>query len=566
MSKIAYLRNCLLGDRDKIMSERYFVTLFALTGVAICVVRTIFHLIGHLSVRAALLTSGMAVFFLVIWCLVRYYQFLLVPKFILSFGGILLIDFAWYFQDLSNGPVLLVLLIFTAHVIWVWEGRQLLYIMVFYYINLIVLFIVDYNATHIEVSYPDNKTRTLHMFISFFLYCVLLIFILYSVKKEFLRQQKKAVHSDKLKSAFLANMSHEIRTPMNGILGFSDLLRNPNLNGETQQEYIKIIERSGHRMLGVINDIIDISKIEAGLVKLDIRESNIREQLEYVRKFFTPEVAAKGMTLYYENETILEDVVIKTDREKVFAILINLVKNAIKYSKNGTIKFGYKIKGNFIEFHVADTGIGIATDRRQVIFERFIQADIENLEAIQGAGLGLSITKSYVELLGGKIWLESELGRGSIFYFTLPYVPINNKNQMKDIDKIVAIDELERLNLNILIVEDDEISEALMCININDFCKNPLIARTGLEAIKLCRDNPDLDLILMDMQLPLCNGYDATKQIREFNKEVVIISQTAYGLSRDRERAIAAGCNDYISKPIKNKELVKVIVKHLNKI
>lgn len=256
------------------------------------------------------------------------------------------------------------------------------------------------------------------------------------IQQELIIAKEKAEESDRLKSAFLANMSHEIRTPMNGILGFSELLKTPNLSGDKQQKYIKIIEKSGKRMLNIINDIVDISKIEAGLMKTIVKESNINEQVEYIYTFFKPEVEAKGMQLFFKNTLPPVEATIKTDREKLFAILTNLVKNAIKYSNKGSIEFGYEKKGDYLKFFVKDTGIGIPKERQEAIFERFIQSDIEDTMARQGAGLGLSITKAYIEMLGGNIWVESEEGIGSTFYFTLPYnVELSKKTSSKEIEE-----------------------------------------------------------------------------------------------------------------------------------
>ncbi len=243
----------------------------------------------------------------------------------------------------------------------------------------------------------------------------------YAAQKHLKNAKEKAEKSDRLKSAFLANMSHEIRTPMNGILGFSDLLKEPGLTGETQQKYIRIIEKSGARMLNIINDIISISKIESGLMEVNLAASNVNEQIEYIHTFFKPEAEAKGNTLSFKNSLPLKEAIIKTDREKLFAILTNLVKNAIKYTDKGSIEFGYSINGEQFEFYVKDTGIGIDNDRQIAIFERFIQADIEDKMARQGAGLGLAISKAYVEILGGELWVESKKDIGSTFYFTIPY-------------------------------------------------------------------------------------------------------------------------------------------------
>ncbi len=374
---------------------------------------------------------------------------------------------------------------------------------------------------------------------------------------------EKAMESDRLKSAFLANMSHEIRTPMNGILGFAGLLKEPNLTGDKQQEYISIIQKGGARMLNIINDIVSISMIESGQTKLSIKETNINQQIEYIHNFFKIEVEEKGIQFSFSNPLSLGESIIKTDREKVFAILTNLVKNAIKYTDAGSIELGYNIKENFIEFYVKDTGIGIPKDRQKAIFERFIQADIEDEMARQGAGLGLSISKAFVEALGGKIWVESDEEKvGSTFYFNLPYQTETIKEVGSE-NSIVHPVELASINkLKILIVEDDEMSEELISIIVQEFGKEILISRTGKEAVEACHKNPDIDLILMDIQLPEMNGYEATKCIREFNKDVVIIAQTAYALEGDKEKAIASGCNDYISKPINKDSLLKIITNY----
>ncbi len=239
------------------------------------------------------------------------------------------------------------------------------------------------------------------------------------VEEELIIARQKAEESDRLKSAFLANMSHEIRTPMNGILGFAELLKDPEMSEDEQQQYIGIIEESGARLLNIINDLIDISKVESGQMELVISETNISKQVEYIQDFFAPEIRAKNMQLVVNNGNIKKDFVLRTDREKLLAILTNLVKNAIKYSDGGTIEIGCEQVKQGMSFYVKDTGIGIPDDRKEAVFERFVQADVYDRKALQGAGLGLAITKSYVEMLGGEIWLESEENKGSIFFFTI---------------------------------------------------------------------------------------------------------------------------------------------------
>lgn len=390
-------------------------------------------------------------------------------------------------------------------------------------------------------------------------------------EKELEKAKNKAEESDRLKSAFLANMSHEIRTPMNSILGFADLLLIPELSDEEQKKYLEIIQKSGLRMLNIINDIIDISKVEAGLMEIIIEDTNINEQIEYIYHFFKPEADAKKLNLSLKITLPDNEANIKTDTIKFYAILANLVKNSIKYTHSGSIEIGYNnpsLNGqNCITFFVKDTGIGIPQSRQTAIFERFVQADIEDRHAYQGAGLGLSISKAYVDLLCGNIWVESEEGVGSTFFFKLPYNTDDNKIENFKIPHCIEIseDNLSISGLKILIVEDDHFSEMLLTNIVNETNNTIIKVIDGSEAVEICRKNPDIDLILMDIRMSNLNGYKATKQIRSFNKDVIIIAQTAFGLTGDREKAIEVGCNDYISKPINSDELLAIIKKHLNK-
>jgi CheY-like chemotaxis protein len=252
----------------------------------------------------------------------------------------------------------------------------------------------------------------------------------------------------------------------------------------------------------------------------------------------------------------------------VYAILTNLIKNAVKYSDAGSINFGYDKKDNFLEFYVKDTGIGIPVHRQVAIFDRFVQADIADTQARQGAGLGLSISKAYVEMLGGKIWVQSEEGKGSTFYFTLPFEVEHAENKKSDEDlsgevKPSAVNSGMK-HLKILIAEDDDVSQQLLSAMMSRYSREIFEVRSGLEAVEYCHQYPDLDLILMDIQLPDMNGYEATREIRKFNTTVIILAQTAYGLSSDRDKAIEAGCNDYIAKPIHKKELAVLVNKYFN--
>jgi PAS domain S-box-containing protein len=376
-----------------------------------------------------------------------------------------------------------------------------------------------------------------------------------------IKAKEKAEESDHLKSAFLANMSHEIRTPMNGILGFTNLLREPDLTGEEKEEFIDIIQKSGNRMLDTVNDIIEISKIETGQITVSSNEVNVSEHILSLQKFFRPEAEKKGLKLIIDNELSVYGSLIITDKNKLSSILTNLIKNAIKFTEKGHIIIGCKRNADFIELYVKDSGIGIPSQRQDAIFNRFEKADIEDKQVREGSGLGLAIVKSYVNLLGGNIWVNSEVNEGSTFFFTIPYKPVHSSSDNKNGKDWIINDEVK--NFNILIVEDDHTSSKYLTILLKDFTKNIQIAKDGLRAVEICKNDSNIDLILMDYKLPNLNGLEATRRIREFNKNVKIIAQTAHALEGDKEKAMEAGCNDYITKPIDRERLLIMINKHL---
>ena len=382
-------------------------------------------------------------------------------------------------------------------------------------------------------------------------------------EKELIEAKEHAEESDRLKTAFLHNISHEIRSPMNGIIGFTNLLLEPGLTGDQQHEYINIVKNSSNRMLNTINDLMDISLIESGQMKVAVTEINMNEQIEYLYTFLKPEAEKKGIQFSIKNLLASRDAYINTDPEKINAILLNLIKNAIKFTNDGSIEFGCSKKIGEpaqLEFFVKDTGIGINKNWHQTIFNRFVQADLSLSKKYEGSGLGLSISKAYTEMLGGKIWVESVEGKGSVFYFTLPYntdkVAIRNNTE----PEIKTEHDVKKLK--ILIAEDEEYSDLYLTRLLKDIYKKVFHAKTGFEAVEMVQDNPDIDLVLMDIKMPEMDGYVATQKIREFNKNVIIIAQTAYALAGDREKAINSGCDNYISKPIEKNKLKEIIGKY----
>jgi PAS domain S-box-containing protein len=373
--------------------------------------------------------------------------------------------------------------------------------------------------------------------------------------------KEKAEESDRLKSAFLANMSHEIRTPMNGIIGFSQLLLKKDLSEEKRKLFIEIINTNGYQLLGIINDIIDISKIELGLVTPYLNKVHLDSLLADINSITEPSANIKSIKLVFNNNNDELKTEIITDDIKLRQILTNLITNAIKFTKTGTIEYGYKIKSDEIEFYVKDNGCGIPADKSHLIYERFNQLDNQPSDSRIGTGLGLAITKAFVELLGGKIWFDSEINKGTTFYFTIAYKPTIIYT---DLNNTTIEKSYNWKNKTFLIVEDDLsniqlIREVLYSTNVNI-----IYASNGQIALDLYNSNPTIDLILMDIKLPFINGLEATKEIRKTNSTIPIIAITAYAFSEDKEKAINAGCSDYLAKPIKSIELKNLISKFID--
>ncbi len=379
--------------------------------------------------------------------------------------------------------------------------------------------------------------------------------------KKLSEAKEKAEESERLKSAFLANMSHEIRTPMNGIIGFTDLLKTPGLTGEEQQRYIEIIQKSGERMLSTVNDIIDISKIHAGQMEVHLSKVKIADEINSLYEFFKSQAKAKNLNFYLHAEELANETLL-TDLSKFNSILTNIIKNAIKYTHSGTIVIRYGKQADNFFCHVTDTGIGIPDDRKDAIFDRFIQADVYDKEALEGSGLGLAISKSYVEMLGGKIWLESKQGHGSTFSFTLPdQLQIEKAPPVQE--DFISDSELMGKKLKVLIVEDEKIDEYHLTILLKPLAQTIHIAKNADEAISLLKQHPEIDILFIDLKIHGTNGYSAIQEIRKFNNEVIVIAQTTIAQNDENQQALEAGCNDYLAKPYGMEQLIRTIKRNL---
>lgn len=383
------------------------------------------------------------------------------------------------------------------------------------------------------------------------------------INEELNEAKLNAEESYRLKSAFLANMSHEIRTPMNGIIGFSELLKDKKLQDDRRIYFANIVIDSSKQLLNIVNDILDVSRIETGSIPLLMEDVVINDLIGILYAFFEPQISHKGIKLIQYKPLSGNQSTITTDRTRLRQILSNLISNAIKFTNTGHIKFGYKVIDGYLEFFVEDTGIGIPAHLQEKIFEPFRQANLEITSQYGGTGLGLTISKKLVEMLGGKIWIESKPGKGSTFYFTLPF----NQAENQDVSEIKSETKLQNktYNMMVLIVEDDEVNYLFLETILAKNGISAIRAINGIEAVEICNTNPDIQLVLMDIKLPFMNGYEATRRIKEQKPGIPIIAQTAYAMHEDREKAYEAGCDGYISKPIITSELIKIIDEYSRK-
>ncbi|MGM0565661.1 MAG: PAS domain S-box protein [Bacteroidota bacterium] len=386
-----------------------------------------------------------------------------------------------------------------------------------------------------------------------------------SSEKDLRLAKEKAEESDRLKTAFLASMSHEIRTPMNHILGGLDLLLDPEISDDEKEEFRNIIKKSSHQLLKLIDDIIDVSHLDAGQVEIKKEKFHLNGFLQEIEEE-TEQFSNDKPNVDFQINTSahLKDLdYIYTDKIRLKQVLISLLSNAFKFTDKGTIELGYEKKNNeTLQFYVSDTGIGIDKESQKVIFEQFRQVDFDHTREYEGAGLGLTLAKGMVELMGGKIWVESELNKGSVFYFTINIKEVKPKPESKP-----AIQESENQSFDwegktILIVEDEEMNYQYLKTVLRKSKANVLWAENGVEGVKMALDN-EVNIILMDIQMPEMNGYEAMRRILEKKPKIPIIAQTAHALKEEKSKCFEAGAVDYMAKPLNRKKLLTLLNDHM---
>jgi PAS domain S-box-containing protein len=381
-------------------------------------------------------------------------------------------------------------------------------------------------------------------------------------ENDLVKAKEKAEESDKLKSAFLANLSHEIRTPMNAIMGFTDLLKFP-VDEAKHNEYIDIIQKSGKRLLDIISETVEIAKLDTGMVKPNPENFDLNQLMQDIYNEMKIKVSAKSeLELILLNEKIDSPFNIYTDKVKLQQILVNLISNGIKYTPRGSVSFGYKVNNNRIIFTVKDTGIGIEQKYQDLIFKRFFRIQNPITIKVGGIGLGLAISKAYIELLGGTIELNSAFGRGTEVTISLPYQKVETQPESNE---EIPLEQLKGENQLLLVAEDDDFNFLFINEILTSSNYQCIRASNGQEAVDLARKNDNVKLILMDLKMPVMDGYRAFDEIKAFKPNLPIVAQTAYALGEDKEKINNHGFDGCIHKPIKKNELLKIIREKLYK-
>lgn len=622
LSLFEWLIKILIGKpEDYSLENRFFIASCFVGGVA-SLLASVMNAVLLMPLALTLSTTTMAVILFLFYFLSlkkKEFKRFIYPYIIIS---LFILGIIWFLNAGSSGPVSYTLITaFFVHII-ITKGKQRIFAVVFVLITISFLLILEYLHPELITNYKSPKSKLFDIYFTA-MFCIGLIAFISSyimknynderelvikqrdkiikqndeikgtekelllhkehleelvnqrtlelekANKELTLSKERAEESDRLKTAFLSNMSHEIRTPMNAIIGFSYLLKEPETSKENIEKYIKIISSKGNLLLNIINDIIDIAKVEAGEIEIHKSACNINDLIDELSTTYikTLDLVDKShIEFKIKKPELKTDIVVKTDPVRLKQILSNLIDNAIKFTDQGFIELGFSIEtlnnNQVVDLYVKDTGIGISEENKKIIFNRFRQIDESHTRTSGGTGLGLAISTNLSTLLGGVLTVDSSLGKGSTFSFTIPLGTLLLKKESVYQDEVLSFKKKWNTK-TILIVEDNSASYLLLKNYLLETEANLILANDGDKAVKLFKENNNIDLVLMDIQLPVMNGYEATKQIKKLRKDLPIIAQTAHALPEDSIKSKNAGCDEHLTKPINKALLLSVLDKYL---
>ncbi len=543
-----------------------------------CCIATIFSLailINNLALGLDpllnLIVGLCGLLFCILYYFARFRSSFLLPVWGIMVFTSLSIPVAWFLNSGIFGSTIyicfVVLVLFT-----IIAPRKLRYIIPSLFIaEIIAVIAVEYFHPYLVVPYVSRGMQFIDIIINLAFSLIILLTAILLVMKNYEQEKLKAEESNRLKSYFIANISHEIRTPMNSILGFSELLRDESLPPAEKQNYIDIIHKSGNHLLKLIDDLIDLSRIEAGQLIISEKPFSLKDLMRELYDIYNIMIKDHVRSLRFTMGPpgySCPDMIV-ADELRIRQVLINLIGNAVKFTHFGIVEFGCRVSelGRLL-FHVSDTGIGIAKEELVHLFKEFKQADESHTRKYGGAGLGLSISKKLVNLMGGDIWLESEKEKGTVFYFDIPFKPAGNGEPAGKDSNIGNVSKTagdKWKSRTVLVVEDDDDSFRFLSRLMSRYGVNILRSVNGLEAVNICRSTPEIDCVLMDIQLPLLSGNDAARRIREFRKDLPIIAQSGNAYETDRAESLNAGCNDFLTKPIQSEKLLAILEQYLKR-
>ena len=565
--------NSKTNDSGFVDFEGNFLSTISLVASIISFIGLIANYFMGLSFVLLLIPLAALIFYFSIYLMNKASPFGETLKWILSIGTLTILNLLWYYNFGFRGPAPYFFVIIYGVLIYIWHEKELLVVTGILILNILIIFYLDYNHPDITGTYSNQQSKVMDIYFGVFFYIGISFLVIFRAKKSYVNEYKKAKHAEMLKTAFLANMSHEIRTPLNAIVGFSNLLSECDLPMNKRIEFKELVEENNNHLLQLINDILDISKIEAKQLSLNKNTVNLNNLLRNIYNSILMTQKKKHNTaVKFSITTLPQDFTIETDETRVNQILTNLINNAYKFTDKGEIKISISISEQKAVFEVSDTGIGIKEEDIEKIFERFYRIDnnssVNKEKALyRGTGLGLYLSRNLANLLGGNLWVISEFSKGSIFYFTLPlknYKVISQET--KKITKKVDTDLTYRFShLKVLVVEDDKFNQVFFVELFKRFKIKIVLAKTGEEAVEILNKNCRFDLIFLDIKLPGIDGFEVLKQTKAMTCKSFVVAQTANAMEGDERKCLDAGFDKYISKPIKKAIIQKVLDDYIEK-
>ena len=541
-----------LGSSEDFSMEHQFLNGFMLFGAAIAAIAFIANIWQHFEFLLILYTGIGILIMLGLFFMSRVLKIFQSTLYLATIFIVAILSATWFLNAGSEGPVVYLFFIVFIFVLIFFKRPMNIIVLSLVFITLMALYILSSLYPDLVTPYPPGTNRIMDHLSNLIPSVLIISFFVYYTLQYYYNEKEHAENSDKLKSSFLANMSHEIRTPMNSIIGFSGLLREEN-DTNVRREYTEIIYKSGQSLLNLVNDILDISKIETGQIKLFPKAFNLSTFLVDLKNIFEIEKVGMKKPAIELNLIIPQQKSVKwmiADSERLKQILANLLSNALKFTERGEINFGYKRVGSKrIRFFVEDTGIGLFKEDQEFIFERFYKKEEpETLTFHQGAGLGLPISKQLAALMGGNLLVSSKIGDGSLFSLELPLeeaFPIQPKPAND-----VSIIDYDWKRCKFLIVEDEKINYLLLREILKPYGAKEIRAADGSEAIKLFKENTDIDLVFLDLKLPVMSGIEVFKIIHKEKKDLPVFAVTAYAMEEEKSKCLDMGFHEYFSKPI----------------